>query len=111
MITKAEFSRAYRISRRWITASCFGLTALWAFVFLSIGIRFEAWFDTHIYGAALWVIFTLALYVTGILVVARLFYKRHGMICPSCGDWIGSQVLMLKTGRCPRCRSEMFHDA
>jgi hypothetical protein len=111
MTTKEEFTKAYRICRTWITASCLGLTALWCFIFFGIGMRFKEWFNAHGYGAALWVVFTLALFLTGCGLAARFFYKRHGMICPSCGGWIGTQQWMVKTGRCPRCQAAMFHDA
>ena len=111
MVTKQEFSRAYRVSRRWITVGALGLTALWFYVFLTIGMKFKAWFDAHDVAALLWIVITLVLFVTGVGCVAKMIYKRHGLVCPSCGDWIGSQPMMLKTGRCPKCQKEMFHDA
>ena len=110
MVTKQEFSRAYRVSRRWMTVATLGLTALWFYVFLTVGLKFKAWFDAHDVANLLWIAIALVLFATGVLCMAKIIYKHYGLVCPSCGDWIASQDRMLSTGKCPRCKTEMFCD-
>jgi hypothetical protein len=110
-MTKQEFSRAYRVSRRWVSVGALGLLALWLWVFLAVSLKFKRWFDAHDTVALLWAGFTLVLFVAGVAGIAKFVYKKYGLTCPSCGGWIASQTMMLKTGRCPKCKREMFHDA
>lgn len=86
------------------------MTVLWFGIFLAVGSKVRAWFGASDAAAVIWIAIALTLFVTGVFCIARLVYKRHGMVCPSCGDWIASQPMMMKTGRCPKCQTEVFHD-
>lgn len=109
-VTRQEYARAYQVSRRWVTAGVLLLTILWFCVFLSAGSKVKTWFRGSDAAELSWIALSLALFVAGVFCIARIVYKRHGLVCPSCGDWIASQPMILKTGRCPRCKKEMFHD-
>lgn len=95
----------------WISVGGLGLAGLWGFVFTAVDMKYKAWFAAHDVAAGLWVVISLVLFAIGVGCVARMIFKKHGLVCTSCKHWIGSQPLMLKTGRCPKCQNEMFHDA
>ncbi len=111
MMTRHQFSRAYQVSRRWLTVGVLVLTVLWFWFFLAVGSKVKTWFSGSDAAELSWIGIALVLFVTGVICIAKFVYKRHGLVCPSCGDWIASQPMMLKTGRCPKCKTEMFHDA
>src|SRR5437016_3477163 len=43
----------------------------------------------------------------------RAVARKHGLICPHCGQWLmGTYAdFVLKTGRCCKCKAEIFTDA
>jgi len=111
MMTRQQFTRAYQVSRRWVTVGVLALTILWFCLFLAVGSKVKTWFSASDAAELSWIAIALGLFVTGVFCIAKFVYRRHGLVCPSCGNWIASQSMMLKTGRCPKCKEEVFHDA
>ena len=111
MHTKQQFTEQCRAYRLQFTVAAVGLSVVWGFVCVAVHILFRPWFRTHSTAEEFVVAFSLVLLAVSYGIVAKVLHKRHGLVCPSCGDWIGSQHLMLTTGRCPRCKTAMFHES
>ena len=109
MLTKQQFGDELRTCRRRLSFAFVGMTVLWGLVFPVVCDLH--WFHSHTALQGLFVVFVLVLLAVSYAVVARVLYARHRLVCPSCGEWMGSQSRMLSTGRCPRCEAEVFHES
>ena len=109
MLTKEQFATEYRACQREATLAVVGVSVLWGFAFVVVSIRLKPWFQSHSIAEGSFLVLALVLLAICYGVVAKVLHRRHGLICPLCGDWIGSQRRMLSTGRCPRCDTEMFY--
>lgn len=109
-MTRQQFNRAFKLSRAWCAVWILCLAALLVYLSLRVGAKFEHWFNIHDWAEFSWIGLTLLVFITGALCIARMIYRHYQLACPSCGEWIDCQPRMLKTGKCPRCKSEMFSD-
>ena len=106
LLTKQQFGDKLRISRWQFSFAVVGVTVLWGLVFPAVCDLH--WFGSHTALQGAFVVLAIVLLPVSYAVVAKLIYRRHRLVCPSCGDWTGSQSRMLSTGKCPRCKAEML---
>jgi hypothetical protein len=109
MRTKQQFGDELRVCRWQLSFALVGVTVLWMLVLPVICDL--PWFHSHTALQGAFIVLALVLLAVSYAVVAKILYSRRGLVCPSCGDWMGSQSRMLSTGRCPRCKAEVFHES
>jgi protein-S-isoprenylcysteine O-methyltransferase Ste14 len=108
MPTKEQFAREQRVCRVQMSVAAVGITVIWAVVLTGASAPLGSWFRLHPIAEAGGVVVALVLLALCYALAAKVLHRHHGLVCPSCGDWMGAQHVMLKTGRCPRCETEMF---
>jgi hypothetical protein len=106
---KAQFANAVKACERQTTIAGLGAVIVWgAIVFVGInqyGERLRSCSE-FVFGGLLAI--SLVALMTVVIFAARIIHKRNGVICSSCGNWIGDQKRMLATGKCPRCKTEVY---
>lgn len=109
MLTKEQFGDELRVCRRHLVVALVAVTGLWMLIIpLVCDLR---WFHSHAALQGALVVLALVLWALSYAVLAKVLYTRRRLVCPSCGDWMGSQSRMLSTGKCPRCKAEVFHES
>ena len=109
MLTKAEFANGCRVYQRQIIGAVTVLTVAWGLITTVFAVQFERWFRAHtdaLFGFFLFV--SLVVYMAGVIFAARKIARRRGVMCPSCGNFMGELQLMLKTNKCRRCHSAIY---
>ena len=109
MHTRQQFGSELRACRWQLSFALIGATILWMLAFPVICDLH--WFHSHTTLQGVFVVLSLVLLAISYALIAKLLYNRHGLVCPSCREWMGSQSRMLSTGKCPRCKAEVFHES
>jgi hypothetical protein len=113
VLTKEEFARGCRASKRQTVFAVIGLFFLWGLLTSAFALCFADWFRSQspsgfLFGFMLFV--SLVLYLVGVFFAVKRIAMKHHLVCPSCGNWLGEALRMLNTNQCSRCHSAIYHE-
>ena len=106
-----EFRAASRLAKKeasWVTIAIF---IVWLAFFIGILLPRCEPAPPFLLGLMAMTVAANLLFVP-IWFVLRTVARRHDLACPNCGQWFTGMYAndVLKTGRCPKCKSEIFSD-
>ena len=103
-----EFRSASRLVKRKMNLVLIGMLTTWFAIFWTIVVSYESE-SVSALSFVLGVVAASTLFVP-FWFVARAFARKHGLTCPYCSCWfiIAEAAVAVRTGRCPKCRHELF---
>ena len=110
-MTKSEFIVARRRCQREISCLGFAWLALWMGAFLGVAGVFSDWLHKHNVVFFLFIVIALFGFVVPMVLLCKFLHRKHKLVCPACNCWLINARSVVNTGRCPKCRSEVFYDA
>ena len=114
-MTRAEFEKARRAVPRKAAPIVLGWFFGSALVLLSVSSHFVNWDDKS--PLTLRLILRVILPVSLLLAIfcllpmwflLRVIYRKHGLLCPSCGNVLTADPSLPTTGKCGKCQSIIF---